>query len=147
MGRWLIVSLVLACSIAHAQEPPDINNLFTQSLGSINQCYHGMSTPTPCTTNSWVVAGAVYGRWQAEKVPWFIEFTPNWDIRSGTIVLWTTGPRSRGSYRIEPATGGEFPTLSIDLDNGRHFRASIAFYGMSELLLMDDQGTTTFHRL
>lgn len=138
-----IAAALLAGSIAQAQQ---IGNVLSDSLGSINQCYHGMSTPNPCTTNSWIVAGAIYGRWRAEKGPLVLDFSPDWDIKTGTVWLQTIGPAKQGTYRISAADRGEFPTLVIDLAEGQPIRVSIAFFGLGELVMMDEQGTITFHR-
>jgi hypothetical protein len=47
-----VVTLGIGLSIANAQTP---GNIFSDSLGSINQCYHGMSQSNPCTTNSYSI--------------------------------------------------------------------------------------------
>ena len=67
------------------------------------------------------------------------------NFRSGTIAMSTSGPPKSGRYRIKKDKHDEYPTLVVDMDDGRHFTSSIAMYG-NELLLIDSRQTTTFHR-
>jgi hypothetical protein len=138
-----VVALGIGLSIANAQ----INNTPALTLRSINQCYHGVSQSNPCNTNSYFIAiKIIIGHWQAVDKPWTITFSSNgvFNFRSGTIVMSTGGPPKSGRYRIETDEHDEYPTLIVDMDDGRHFKSSIAMYG-NELLLIDSE-TTTFHR-
>jgi hypothetical protein len=143
-----VVALGIGLSIANAQTSNSVNPVIRESLGSINQCYHSVSQSNPCVTNSYSIAiQIIIGHWQAVDKPWTINFSANgvFDFKSGTIVMSTVGPPKSGRYRIETDKHDEYPTLIVDMNDGTHFKASIAMYG-NELLLIDSGQTTTFHR-
>jgi len=120
------------------------------NLGVINQCYHGSDQPDPCYESLTAIAGLIRGTWHAvDRVPWTIDFSPDGIVaQSGTLTISTTGPAVSGTYGILSAKPGlgPYPWIYIDMANGNHYKAGITLFGIGTLLLMDDSGTTTFHR-
>jgi hypothetical protein len=121
------------------------------NLGGVNQCYHGSDQPDPCYQSVTAIAGLVRGTWHAvDRIPWTIQFSPDGIVaQTGTLVMSTIGPAVNGTYRIVPAEPGfgPYPWIYIDMVNGNHYKAAITLLNLgADLLLMDDSGTTIFHR-
>lgn len=157
------VSLVVAAALTlcggvvnaqnNANSGLNAGGLYPNSLGVINQCYHGLSERDPCIRGRFKVSELIRGRWTAERNreesirPWTIKFYPDsfFHPENGTLSMRTIGPAKSGRYRIV----SDFPqdtAIYIDMADGSHYRASIALNGVWQLLLSDENGTTTFRR-
>jgi hypothetical protein len=147
-----IAALTISAGVANA----DNSFMMGSNLNIINQCYYGESQPDPCIHSPFQISALIYGEWKAVRnplrpddpvPPWTLDFHPNGltDLERGTISMSTIGPTKSGQYRIE-SEGPENTTIFVDMDDGSHYKAGIALYGAGELLLVDENGTTTFHR-
>ncbi|HJU16861.1 MAG TPA: hypothetical protein VJ770_10365 [Stellaceae bacterium] len=145
-------AIVIGSGAANAQQANpqnSVNGALAQSLGSINECYHGMHSPSPCTKNVYVISGLIYGSWKAEGKPWILKFSPNSisNFTSGTISMATIGPAKTGKYRIsDDVSDSDYAIITIDMDNGQHFRSRIAMLGARKLIIVDGDESTTFDR-
>ena len=136
--------VTLTSEISHAQP----NNILEQSIGSVNECYHGVHSPSSCTKNVYVISGLLHGTWKAVDKPWTLEFSPNGitDITDGTATMSTIGPPKTGKYHIQSgADDSDYAVITIDMDNGQHFRSDIAMFH-SQLIIVDSGKSTTFDR-
>jgi hypothetical protein len=143
--------MVISSGVAHTQQANPqglVNSVLNQSLQSINECYHGVHQPSPCTKNVYVISSLIYGRWQAEGKPWSLEFSPNgiFNLTNGTISMTIIGPTKTGTYHIsDDNPDSDYSIITVDMGNGEHFRSRIAMFG-GKLILVDESGSTTFNR-
>lgn len=127
--------MVISSGVAYTQQANpqnSVNNILNQSLQSINECYHGVHKPSPCTKNVYFISSLIYGHWKAEEKPWNLEFSPNgiFNLTSGTISMTTIGPAKTGTYHIsDDNSDSDYSVITVDMDNGEHFRSRIAMFG------------------
>lgn len=149
----IVTVLTINVGVANAQSDsqPGMQTgpLYPNSMGVINQCYHGASQSDPCIRNPFKIAQLIRGQWTAVEPirKWTIVFHPNsiFSPKNGTLLMSTIGSAKNGKYRIETAYPQD-TAIYIDMDDGSHYTASIGLSRFSELLLWDENGTTTFHR-
>jgi len=139
-----IALITLTSAISYAQS----NNAIVQSLESINECYHGVHSSSPCTKNIYIISGLLHGTWKAKNKPWILEFSPNgiMDITDGTVTMSTIGAPVTGKYHIQSGSDdSDYAVITFDMNNGQHLRSDIAMFH-SQLILVDSDESTTFDR-